>query len=166
MPRQRDTSPEERLLETARRLFMEYGVASVSTEMLAKEAQVSKSSLYRYFGGVPELFAAIIDENSRVFEMAPDLDFVSKAEFLARVAQFGHDLSKLLARDDIRKMTFAVMTHSARDRATAELFFNRAIEAARLNLIRLLEAGRAKGFLESSVSTRRLATYLLSVWDG
>ncbi|MEL6340612.1 MAG: TetR/AcrR family transcriptional regulator [Myxococcota bacterium] len=166
MPRSRDSSPDERLIDAARELFAECGVAALSTDRLAKEARVSKASLYKYFGGKSELFAAIIDKDSEEFKIAPDLDFETASEFLNHVIEFGAALSRLLARPEIQRMTGAVINHAGSDPETAQLYFDRTVETCRKDLTKLIDKGVKRGFVTRDIPSRRLATYLLSLWEG
>lgn len=166
MARSKEGTAEERLREAGRRLFAEYGVAGLSTDRLAQEAQVSKATLYKYFGGKSELFAAIIDHDSRIFDIDPEQEYGSAEEFVEQVVNFGFALTRLLARLEVQNMGRAIINHAATDHDTAQLFFDRAIENARTRLAHLLADGVARGFIENAIPPRRLATYLLSVWKG
>lgn len=53
---------EQRLVGSARRLFIEHGYASTSTDAICLAARASKESLARYFGGKEGLFAAVVEE--------------------------------------------------------------------------------------------------------
>jgi len=56
-------SPKQRqVLEAARMLFMAHGYGPVSMEMVAKQAQVSKATLYAYFPSKDRLFATIVGD--------------------------------------------------------------------------------------------------------
>lgn len=90
---------------------------------MAQEASVSKASLYKYFGGKSELFAAIIDEDSKVFDIDTDTEFDSIDDFVSLIVDFGFALARLLARTDIQNMTRAMINHAPSDPETAELFF-------------------------------------------
>ena len=51
---------ETQILAAARSLFLERGFAGASTDAIAKEANVSKETLYRYFSGKEELLAEVL----------------------------------------------------------------------------------------------------------
>lgn len=51
------SSPRERLLATADRLFLERGIRAVGIDLLLAESGVAKASLYRWFGSKDELVA-------------------------------------------------------------------------------------------------------------
>ena len=166
MARPHAISPKERLIETARSLFSEQGVAAVSTERIAREARVSKATLYRYFDGKPGLFAAVIDLDSAALRIDPNLESETVDEFLEHVVEFGVALVRLLAKPETRRMSRAMISHASADPETAQLFFDRAIESTRDGLTRLIKKGVDLGFVDSDIPARRLATYLMSVWEG
>lgn len=54
-----------RILDAAERLFREHGVANVSMDQLAAEAQVGKGTLFRRFGDKAGLAVALLDSRER-----------------------------------------------------------------------------------------------------
>jgi AcrR family transcriptional regulator len=64
-----DTAPEsakrKQILDGARRIFFGQGFAAASMGEIAREAGVSKGTLYVYFDSKEALFAALIDESKR-----------------------------------------------------------------------------------------------------
>jgi TetR/AcrR family transcriptional repressor of mexJK operon len=57
----------DRLLDTALKLFLEYGYGSLSLETIAREAHVSMRTLYNQFSGKAGLFGAVIKRASDPF---------------------------------------------------------------------------------------------------
>jgi AcrR family transcriptional regulator len=60
----------ERILDAARRLFAAHGIDGVSLERVAREAGVSKATLFRRFGDRQALFLALLDEHERELQEA------------------------------------------------------------------------------------------------
>jgi AcrR family transcriptional regulator len=74
--RRTDMSPEERrrhVVDCARDLFIEQGYSATSTAMIAKAADISEMTLFRYFTHKRDLFLAVIHPVLAVFE--PDTVF-------------------------------------------------------------------------------------------
>ncbi|MEO7965427.1 MAG: TetR/AcrR family transcriptional regulator [Gemmatimonadaceae bacterium] len=63
-PRSHDTSPKERLLEAADRLFYQEGVRAVGIDRVLAEADVAKASLYQHFGCKDTLVAAYVERRA------------------------------------------------------------------------------------------------------
>jgi TetR/AcrR family transcriptional repressor of mexJK operon len=57
----------DRLLDTALRLFLEYGYGNLSLEIIARDARVSMRTIYSQFGGKAGLFGAVIKRCSDPF---------------------------------------------------------------------------------------------------
>jgi AcrR family transcriptional regulator len=75
-----------RLLEAAARLLAEEGPSALSTRRLAKEVGTSTMSVYTYFGGLPDLVRAVVEEG-----------FARLAAHLADVPHTDDALTDLLA---------------------------------------------------------------------
>ena len=72
-----DSQPSERadaarnrqkILETARRLVDEHGIANVSMDLLAEKACVGKGTIFRRFGDRAGLAHALLDEHERTLQ--------------------------------------------------------------------------------------------------
>jgi TetR/AcrR family transcriptional repressor of mexJK operon len=50
----------ESILAAAKRMFLEGGFGAVSMDAIAREAGVSKATVYAHFAGKEELFGAVI----------------------------------------------------------------------------------------------------------
>lgn len=62
---------EERILETAQRVFQDDGLAALSARRLATELGVSQMAVYRYFESIGELKNALIDRILKL-QLPPD----------------------------------------------------------------------------------------------
>jgi len=60
----------DRLLDTALKLFLEYGYGNLSLETIARDAHVSMRTIYNQFGGKAGLFGAVIKRCSDPFVTA------------------------------------------------------------------------------------------------
>ena len=56
---------EEQIIEAARKLFYQFGFKKVSMDEIAKEANVTKKTIYMYFSSKEELLKYFIEEEMR-----------------------------------------------------------------------------------------------------
>jgi len=84
------------ILAAASRLFRSSGYGATSMDAVAREADVSKATLYVYFSGKRELFAAVIasegDRNSRALIAGE----AGQEDMEARLLRFGRAILSLL----------------------------------------------------------------------
>ena len=84
-----DKIPEEkrkRVLDAATTEFAQYGFENTSIQQIAKKAEISVGSVYKYFENKEELFAMVVKENLALLEellllhSSSDEDIMVKAE--------------------------------------------------------------------------------------
>jgi TetR/AcrR family transcriptional regulator, mexJK operon transcriptional repressor len=84
------------ILGAAKRLFMEQGYGPVSMDAIAREAGVSKATLYAHFASKQDLFAAIIRGECRRHGQALAPPDAEHADVRAALRQFGRSFLDLL----------------------------------------------------------------------
>jgi TetR/AcrR family transcriptional repressor of mexJK operon len=67
--RNKSEGKRQQILNAATKLFTEQGYSATSMEALAKQADVSKQTVYSHFGSKDELFAASIEQKCDSYEM-------------------------------------------------------------------------------------------------
>ena len=114
--------PQQRLLAAARKLFFAHGYQGVSTDMLAREAGISKSTLYKLYADKPALFAAVINAESERFHV--DETYLPEDRETCRSAliDFGLKLLELLSDPDIIRFEQLMLSQARDHPQTAELF--------------------------------------------
>jgi AcrR family transcriptional regulator len=95
-PARRPTSKVDSILAAASHLFRTRGYGDTSMDAVARQADVSKATLYVYFSGKRELFAAVIaaegDRNSRALIAGE----AGQEEIRAKLLRFGRAILALL----------------------------------------------------------------------
>jgi TetR/AcrR family transcriptional regulator, mexJK operon transcriptional repressor len=102
---------ERRILDAALRVFSADGYAGASMEAIAAAAQVSKPTLYQYFGGKEALFAAIMLEKRD--EMAGVLDHPS-ASMVADLMHFAGTYAAVVMRPDMLSLARLIIGEAQR----------------------------------------------------
>jgi AcrR family transcriptional regulator len=83
--------PAERLLDTATKLFAQQGIRAVGIDLILREANVAKSSLYSSFGSKESLVIAYLER----------LDQADRNRWGERTAQLADPIAKILAFFDM-----------------------------------------------------------------
>jgi AcrR family transcriptional regulator len=142
--RRAEARPAE-ILDAALTVFSAHGFAAAKLDDVAKEAGVSKGTLYLYFESKEALFEAMALELMRVPVMA-QLESIAKAESasdaLRQLIQF---MTRVL--DDPRRSALPklIIAESAGFPELAKIWLKNVIQPVRKRLAALIEAGIASG---------------------
>ena len=108
-------SPKQRqVLEAASLLFMAHGYGPVSMEMVAKQAQVSKATLYAYFPSKDRLFATIVGDACRRASVDVRSYPTEVADIGAALHEIGARLLRFLLQPNTMAIYRVVVAESAR----------------------------------------------------
>ncbi len=96
-PSREDSAKRRQIVDGARRAFLAYGFDAASMNEIAREAGVSKGTLYVYFKSKEELFEAIVEsqireQGAQIFTLDRDSDIESE------LSRLGRALSHFLSR--------------------------------------------------------------------
>ncbi len=94
---------KDRILDTASTLFYRHGVRAVGVDLVAEQAKVAKTSLYRHFGTKDDLVAAFLQREDDEFWQTWDAVSARHAgapreELLAHLAWIGERVERPLYR--------------------------------------------------------------------
>jgi AcrR family transcriptional regulator len=92
-----DTAKRRQILDGARRTFLANGFDAASMNEIAREAGVSKGTLYVYFKSKEELFEAIVEAQCRQ-QGEQIFTFDAAAEIESELKRLGRDFSRFLTR--------------------------------------------------------------------
>src|SRR6188472_1698774 len=95
------TSPRDRLIDAATRLFCRYGVNSVGVDAIVEAAGTAKTTLYKVFGSKDGLVEAVLEREGRTWRTW----FVSEIDgpggsAAGRLGRIGPALRQWFSRDD------------------------------------------------------------------
>jgi AcrR family transcriptional regulator len=94
-----DRAKRAQIIDGARRMFLAQGFDAASMGAIAREAGVSKGTLYVYFKSKEELFEAIVEDQCRAqAEEIFSLD--REAPIASELQRVGEDLTRFLCRPD------------------------------------------------------------------
>lgn len=160
---------QNEVLASALRLLVEGGEKALTTAALARAANCSKESLYKWFGDRDGLLAAIVaHQAAKVRVPAERAGALSATEFRDRLVIFAEDLLTVLAGDTSLALNRLAISHASRDGAPlGRLLLERGRERIATRARVLLEAGRAERHVAFDDATEAYRTlYGLIVRDA
>lgn len=146
-PARRVSPSERRIVEAARHLFMERGLAGVNMDLIASEAGVARQTLYNRFGSKDAVFQAALGAHWASLERAAaeHLDNErSPADVLTDVAA---DVIAFVRDRDQVAMTRMVIGESRHDPDLARTFFERGKGPLMASFVNYLASATGRGML-------------------
>lgn len=159
-------SPPDRIVKAARALFFANGFARVSTDTLAKEASVSKATLYKYFPNMVEVLKAVCDVEAESFEAGTPTDVESLQELRLVLVRYGAKLMMFLNQPEILQFKQLMHEEARAHPDIAAEFYHSAYGRTLRVLSELLRQGVEKGFLHTDLTPEELAEQLVGMWEG
>lgn len=157
---------EERILITARELFIEKGFSGVSGDALCKAARVSKTSLYKYFGDMSGVLIAVVSREGDLFELNVDTRPSSEDAFWKELTGYGTRLLQLLNTPFCIQLDRTMHEEARRNPDLAKRFYDNAYGRGHDDITALLQHGLDEGFLAHPASASDLSDHLISMWEG
>ena len=153
------------IIAVAKRSFLENGFAATTMSSIAAELGGSKGTLWSYFPGKEELFAAVLRDATGVYHasLAELLDTGGEVE--PTLLRFSHDLLRKVTSPDAIALHRLVAAEASRFPKMGAIFQELAPLSTRNLLARFLEAAMAKGQLrqaDAMLAARALVVLTLS----
>jgi TetR/AcrR family transcriptional repressor of mexJK operon len=137
----RSTDKREEVLDIASENFRVKGFDGTSINVMAREAGISKESIYRYFGSKEDLFLAVVERELTVYRQSMiDTGRNYQGKSLREALSMVADATLRVASDDrtlaLRRLIFQM---SANGSKVGHHYFTSGPEIAYQNLLRLFE---------------------------
>ena len=105
----------DRILAVAEKLFIQYGYAKTSLQLIAETCYISKSNIYRYFSSKEEIYETLVGEARRsLLDVADRMtapDFIAKS-LKMKISEISYRLAEVVAD---HRSAILVMLRSGRD---------------------------------------------------
>ncbi|MEL7103492.1 MAG: TetR/AcrR family transcriptional regulator [Pseudomonadota bacterium] len=144
------------ILAAAEKLFRQDGFSRASMETIARKAQVSTATLYRYYSSKEDLFEAVASETMNRLELnlSPSSNPASGLAGLARA------YARLLSEPDIRGLFRMIVAECGRDEELGGRFYT-AVKSRLSDLfIKQIEDGHRAGLYKHIPSPDQVAGQL------
>jgi AcrR family transcriptional regulator len=160
------TTSQDRILHAARRLFFEHGFGQVSTDVLAREAAVSKATIYRHFENMADSLRCVTEAEALRFREITPPKTETIADLQTALIQYGTKLLTFL--NEAETLEFARLMHEgARENPDiGETFFNAAYGQTQKDFAKMFAAAQNRGVLSDLTSPMDIAEDLIGLLEG
>lgn len=155
----------EAILAAARRTFLGSGYGAVSMDTIAREAGVSKATVYAYFAGKEELFGAVIARQCEAYFGSFSAGELDPHDVEASLTAWGRRFLDLILSPDGLALHRIIVAEATRFPALGEVFWRAGPERERSQIESFLRSAVAAGSLEIA-DPRRAAEQFLSLVRG
>ena len=145
----------ESILAAAKRAFLARGFGAVSMDAIAREAAVSKATVYAHFAGKEELFGAVIGRECERYFAPFSAGELDPSDARVSLTVLGCRFLELLLSPDGLALHRIILAEVARFPALGEVFWRAGPERQRVQIQAFLDRASACGAL--SVADARLA---------
>jgi len=123
-----ESPKRQAVLDAAATLFMAHGYGDVSMDAIAREASVSKATLYAHCGSKVQLFATIINETCRSKMVAADVlvetEIASTSDVGEALRAFGIRVTQFLLEPTTQAIYRVVVAECVRFPELAQSFYD------------------------------------------
>lgn len=136
------------ILEAAGRLFLTQGFEATTMDAIAREAGVSKATVYAHAKNKQELFAAIVRGKSSLVYQSVDAAEAATLGAERALTLFARRFMEVIMAPEAQCMYRVVVSEAPRNPELGRIFFEQGPQVVIARLTAILEAGRASGQLD------------------
>lgn len=141
-------SKAESILAAAKRTFLHGGFEAVSMDTIAREAGVSKATVYAHFAGKEELFGAVIGRECERYLAGFSAGELDAHDVRASLTTLGCRFLELLLSPDALALHRIILGEVSRFPALGEVFWQAGPERNLVQIESFLRAAAAAGALQ------------------
>lgn len=118
-----DNAKVRQILDAARKVFMELGYGAASMDAIARQAAVSKATLYTHFDGKDALFEALIVMECKHLSGQIGLRALDEPDIRVALRSLAQDFNNLLCQDESLAMFRIVVAEAPRFPELGRIFY-------------------------------------------
>jgi len=158
-------SKAESILAAAKRSFLAAGFGAVSMDTIAREAGVSKATVYAHFDGKEELFGAVIERECERYFARFSVSELDPCDVRASLMVLGRCFLELLLSPDALALHRIILAEVTRFPVLGEVFWRAGPERERAQIEAFLKRAIASGTL-TPADTRLAAEQFVALIRG
>lgn len=145
--RPKDAAKREGIVRSANSLFMKNGYSLTSMEAVAKNAGVSKLTIYSHFANKDELFKEVIRLRCEKLATAESFMALAKEPVKEALLQLGINFTSLVFTPDSVRLHRIMQAEAVRHPKVVQIFYETGPKHVRGEFARLLQAWQEQGQL-------------------
>lgn len=170
MQRQRKEQGEQTrqaIIDVTTKLFATRGYAGTSLDLIAKEADTSKSSIFWHFENKEDLLFTVVDRAMSEWEVKAGSEILAQPDPPAQLGKL-IDLYRELAQDrpDTLRLLLGLLLETADVNEDVKKRFQRMYRGYRTSIQIVLEEGIAAGYFTRALPSAHLSALVLGLFDG
>jgi TetR/AcrR family transcriptional regulator, mexJK operon transcriptional repressor len=142
-----DNGKVRQILDAARKVFMELGYGAASMDAIAREATVSKATLYTHFDGKDALFEALIVMECKHLSGQIGLRALDEPNIRVALRSLAQDFNNLLCQDESLAMYRMVVAEAPRFPELGRIFYDSGPKIMIDRIAELLARAAERGLL-------------------
>ena len=158
--RPKDLSKRKLILEAAKRLFLQHGFHGSSMNQIAKEAGVTKLTVYNHFHDKTNLFTCAIAETCEESIRTYAIEFDAQSDFKAVLAQRCEMVMNIVSLPEAIKLEHVLIELAAQQNPLVEPFYNASHRKLFLTWTDFFERAIAYQFIQKDDVNKQTALIL------
>ena len=155
----------EEVLAVASECFLNKGYDGTSINVMAREAGISKESIYRYFGSKEDLFFAVVERELDIYRtgMANTRCDYNEHSLQGALYHLAESALKVIASDRTMALRRLIFQMTALQPRIGLYYFEAGPQTAYRNIKKILDHHIEKSGLKTRYDTDKLAHYFISL---
>jgi AcrR family transcriptional regulator len=155
------------IIDVTTKLFATRGYAGTSLDLIAKEAQTSKSSIFWHFENKEDLLFTVVDRAMSEWEVRAGSDILAQPDPPSQLAKL-IDLYRELAQDrpDTLRLLLGLLLETADVNEDVKRRFQKMYRGYRTSIQIVIEEGIAAGYFARELPSAHLSALVLALFDG
>jgi len=159
-------SAEMRILTAARALFFEHGFAKVSTDLLAREAAVSKATIYRHFDNMTEILRRLTEIETAKISGAQMPVIETRADLERALTEFGVRLLTFLNASDTVEFGRVIHEEARQNPDMGQAFFSAAFTKTHRTVAQMFAHAGERQIITLLATPDEIAEDLIALFKG
>ncbi|MBI2374579.1 MAG: TetR/AcrR family transcriptional regulator [Deltaproteobacteria bacterium] len=170
MPRpKKDQGQQTRqaIVDVTTRLFATRGYAGTSLDLIAKEAETSKSSIFWHFENKEDLLFTVVDRAMSDWEIEAGSQILAQPDPVAQLSKLFEQYRVLaVERPDTLRLLLGLLLETADANEKVKRRFQKMYLGYRSSIGIVLKAGIEGGHFRPKVAPEHLCAMILALFDG